>query len=216
MRVSGSAEAVKRTFALDDVPQLDPRYNIAPTQDVAAIRAGEEGTRSFVMLHWGLVPKWAKERAIGNRMINARAESLADKPAFRNALRKRRCVILASGFYEWKKQGGGKAPYYITPADGRPMAFAGLWERWDKGEGPLDTCTIITTDANALVAPIHDRMPVILPPEAFEAWLDPHGHDAAALSRWLLPAPPESLTARIVSRAVNDARSEGPELIAPA
>ena len=124
------AEAIKRVFALDDFPGIEPRYNVAPTQDVPAVRAGEEGARSFAMLHWGLVPKWAKEKAIGNRMINARSESLAEKPSFRDAFRKRRCLVLADGWYEWQVSPGGKQPWFIRMKDASPFAFAGLWVRW--------------------------------------------------------------------------------------
>ena len=214
-------EAIERVFGVPDSPEVEPRWNIAPTQYVPVVRVDREGRRVLRMLRWGLVPFWSRDESIGNRMINARAETLSRNAAFREAFEQRRCLIPVSGFYEWRREGRVRTPWFIESADGEPFALAGLWARWrPRGSGassePLDSCTIITTDSNALVAPIHDRMPVILPPEAFAAWLDPHGHDAAALARWLVPATREGLTARIVSSAVNDARSEGPELIARA
>jgi putative SOS response-associated peptidase YedK len=190
----------------------EPRYNIAPTQLVAAIRNGTDGNPEGVRLRWGLVPFWAREPSIGNRMINARADTIAGKAAFRDAWRKRRCVILASGFYEWRKQGGGKSPYFIAPPDGRPLAFAGLWEHWDGEGGPLETCTIITTDASRALADLHDRMPVVLPPDALRAWLNPSAAPDA-LHALLRPAPDEALAFHEVSRAVNSPAHEGPGLI---
>jgi putative SOS response-associated peptidase YedK len=214
-------EAIERVFGVAEAHEVEPRWNIAPTQYVPVVRVDREGRRVLRMLRWGLVPFWSRDESIGNRMINARAETLSRNAAFREAFEQRRCLIPVSGFYEWRREGRVRTPWFIESVDGEPFALAGLWARWrPRGSGassePLDSCTIITTDANALLAPIHDRMPVILPAEAFAAWLDPHGHDAAELARWLVPAPPERLTARSVSRAVNDARSEGPELIAPA
>jgi putative SOS response-associated peptidase YedK len=206
-------EAVLAVFGVELPFDVLPRYNVAPSQLVAAIRAGATGEPEGAQLRWGLVPFWAKDPAIGNRMINARAETLADKPAFRNAWRKRRCVILANGFYEWRKVGAGKIPYYIARDDGQPIAFAGLWERWEKSEAPLETCTIITTNANRTLRDIHDRMPVILPPDVLRAWLDP-GQPPEVLGRLLQPAPEELLATREVSRAVNSPAHEGPELIA--
>jgi putative SOS response-associated peptidase YedK len=179
---------------------------------VAAIRAGPAGPEG-VQLRWGLVPYWARDVAIGNRLINARAESLADRPAFRDAFHRRHCVVLASGFYEWRQEAHGRTPYYVAPRDGRPLAFAGLWERWDRGATPLETCTLITTEASRALAPLHERMPVILPPEALGAWLDPR-QPAAVLARWLGPAPEDLLLFHPVSRAVNSPANEGPGLIA--
>lgn len=206
-------EAVRDLFGVEFPEAFAPRYNIAPTQDVAAIRGTAAGAPEPAILRWGLIPSWAKDAAIGNRMINARAETLAEKPAFRNAFRRRRCVILATGFYEWRKTERGKTPFYIATPDDRPIAFAGLWERWEKGERPLETCTIITTDANRALRELHDRMPVILSPEATRQWLAP-GTGDAALAGLLRPAPESLLTCREVSRAVNSPAHEGPELIA--
>jgi putative SOS response-associated peptidase YedK len=206
-------EAVLAVFGVALPFDLAPRYNVAPGQLVAAIRAGESGGPEGVQLRWGLVPFWAKDASTGHRMINARAETLAAKPAFRNAWKKRRCLVLANGFYEWRGQGTGKTPFFVSRPDEQPIAFAGLWERWDKGDEPLETCTIITTAANRVLREIHDRMPVILPPDALHAWVDP-GQDLSVLSAFLQPAPDDLLETREVSRAVNSPAHEGPELIA--
>lgn len=208
------AEAVRRAFAVDDVPELGARYNIAPTQAVPAVRQREAGRRSVSMLHWGLVPSWAKERAIGSRMINARGETLAERPAFRRAYRSRRCILPADGWYEWQPGAAGKQPWFIRSRDDAPLGLAGLWETWREPEGgTLESCTIVTTDAAASIAHIHHRMPVVLPPEAYEAWLDPGEQDPQVLGRWLAPCDPARLRAHPVSRRVNSPRNEGPELI---
>ena len=210
------AEAVRRTFALDDVPDLEPRYNVAPTQSVPAVRAVEEGARALSLLHWGLVPKWAKERAIGNRMINARAETLAEKPSFREAFRKRRCLVLADGWYEWQVAAGGKQPWFIRMKDARPFAFAGLWERWkDPADGStLESCTIVTTDASASIRKIHERMPVVLAEQDWDRWLDTAFSDTETLAGLLRPFDPAALEAWPVSRQVNAPKNQGAELIA--
>lgn len=210
------AESVKRIFALDEQPALPARYNIAPTQDVPAVRAGEEGRRALVMLHWGLVPRWAEDRAIGNRMINARAESVADKPSFRDAFRKRRCLVLADGWYEWQVAPGGKQPWFIRREDARPFAFAGLWERWkDPADGSLlESCTIVTTDAAQSIRKIHDRMPVVLPDAEWDRWIDIAYSDADKLKELLRPFDAAALEAWTVGREVNAPKNEGPELIA--
>ena len=212
------AEAVKRVFALDDVPALEPRYNVSPTQDVPTVRAGEEGARAFALLHWGLVPKWAKEKAIGNRMINARAETLAEKPSFRDAFRKRRCLVLADGWYEWQVAPGGKQPWFVRLKDARPFAFAGLWERWkDPASGaPLESCTIVTTDAAESIRKIHERMPVVLAEADQDRWLDTAFSDTDKLSDLLRPCDPKLLEAWKVGREVNAPKNQGPELIAEA
>jgi putative SOS response-associated peptidase YedK len=212
------AEAVKRIFALDDVPELEPRYNIAPTQSVPAVRMGEEGARAFAMLHWGLVPKWAKERAIGNRMINARSETLAEKPSFREAFKKRRCLVLADGWYEWQVAAGGKQPWFIRRKDSRPFAFAGLWERWkDPAVGStLESCTIVTTDAAESIKKIHERMPVVLEESDWDRWMDTAFSDTETLSELLKACDPKTLEAWQVSREVNAPKNQGPALIAAA
>jgi putative SOS response-associated peptidase YedK len=213
-------EAIERVFGVVDPPEIEPRYNIAPSQFVPIVRVDRDGKRVLRMVRWGLVPFWARDESIGNRMINARAETLSTNAAFREAFEQRRCLIPVSGFYEWRRDGRASTPWYVESAAGEPFALAGLWARWRprnaaKEAPPLDSCTIITAPASALLAPIHDRMPVIVPAEAFAAWLDPQMHDPAALGRWLEMPRDEELTTRVVSRAVNDARSEGVELIAP-
>ena len=193
--MAAPGDQIAELFELSEVPELSPRYNIAPTQDVAAVRAADSG-RELVALHWGLIPSWAKERSIGARMINGRSETVAEKPSFRSALKSRRCLIVADGFYEWQKLGARKQPFFIALADRRPFAFAGLWERW-AGEGgePVESCTILTTTANEAIAPIHDRMPVILDREHHGVWLDRGVTDAAALLPLLRPQPAEAVTA---------------------
>jgi len=203
--MASPGEAVAELFELPVVPELAPRWNIAPTQAVAAVRADAAGGRELVGLHWGLIPSWAKERAIGARMINARAETVAEKPAFRAALRARRCLIVADGFYEWQKAGARKQPWYIRMRDGRPFAFAGLWERWAAGpDEVLDSCTIVTTTPNGVVAPIHDRMPVILERGDYAAWLDPGQRDPARLQPLLRPHPDVAMEAWPVGLRVNN------------
>ena len=209
------AEAVRRVFGVDDVPELEPRYNVAPTQDVAAIRAGTEGARAFVMLRWGLVPKWAKDRAIGNRMINARSESLAEKPAFRDAFRRRRCLVLADGWYEWQPAAGGKQPWYLRPKEPGPLSFAGLWERWtDPATGaPLESCTIVTTEAPEAIRRIHERMPVVVGEENRDRWLDTAFSDTDRLAEILAPPAGAEFETWQVGRAVNAPGNQGPGLI---
>ncbi len=163
--------------------------------------------------HWGLVPRWADDPAIGNRLINARAETAATKPSFRDAFRRRRCLIPADGFYEWKRQGGGKQPYYIRLEDDRPFAFAGLWERWEKAGAVIESCTILTTDANELLMPLHNRMPAILDREQFDRWLDPTIEDAKVLQPLLGPYPAERMIAYPVSTVVNSPRHDVAECI---
>jgi putative SOS response-associated peptidase YedK len=173
------------------------------------------GTAHLAELRWGLIPSWAKDESIGSRMINARAESLAEKPSFKRLLHSKRCLIVADGFYEWKQENGSKTPMYITMKDDEPFAFAGLWDTWKNPDGEeLRTCTIITTEPNALVAPIHNRMPAILLPDAREAWLDPSIKDDELLTHLLAPYPPEAMTARAVSRLVNDPKHDSPDVLA--
>lgn len=194
---------------------LAPRYNIAPTQTVAAIRAGSDGCRELIPLRWGLIPSWSKERATGAPLINARAESVATKPAFRSAFRTRRCLIPATGFYEWKQVGRAKQPFHIRLPDNRPFAFAGLWERWaPKGGEPVESCTILTTEANELLGTLHDRMPVILPQHAWHAWLDLELQDPQALEQLLVPFQDAPLRMDAVSSKVNNVRNESPDCIA--
>ncbi|AFL74949.1 SOS response-associated peptidase [Thiocystis violascens] len=196
---------------------LPPRYNIAPGSLLLAVRADPAGTRTFATLHWGLIPSWAKDRNIGYRTINARAETVAEKPSFRAAFRQRRCLIPADGFYEWQATGSGKQPYFIARRDRQPFAFAGLWETWtDPGTGKrLDSATIIVTDANDVVSPIHDRMPVILTPAAYGVWLDPTRTRPETLTPLLKPCDPAPWFAYPVDRRVNTPSEDGPALIEP-
>lgn len=194
---------------------LRARYNVAPTQLAPVVRADAEGKRHGALLTWGLVPFWAGDAGIGQKMINARADGVGSKPAFRDAFAKRRCLVPVSGFYEWHKLGEGarKQPYVIERADQRVFMLAGLWERWTKGATPLETFTIITTGANELLEPIHDRMPVILEPEAFDAWLDPGNSDADALTNLLKPAAAEGFRRRAVSTLVNSPKNDEPAVL---
>jgi putative SOS response-associated peptidase YedK len=207
-------------IGLDEAePELPPRYNIAPTQVVPVVRAGRRGGRELALLRWGLIPWWAREIEIGARMINAKAETVAEQPAFRNAFQRRRCLVPADGFYEWQRANGSKQPYLVGLKDGAPFAMAGLWERWDRGdplagEPPvIESFTIITGPANALVAPIHDRMPVILAPADYEAWLA--SPDLAIPQALLQPYPAEGMTAWPVSRRVNSVKYDDAECAAP-
>jgi putative SOS response-associated peptidase YedK len=190
------------------------RYNIAPTQPVPIVRSNPAGRREIALLRWGLIPFWSKDAKIAYRTINARAETIATAPAFRAAFKKRRCLVPASGFYEWKKLDGDKQPYFIGLRDGAPLAFAGLWERWDKGEAPVETFTIITGEPNSLVAGLHDRMPVILDPDDYDAWLT--AADTAIPQALLQPFPSQLMTAYPVSKRVNNARNDDPAMMEPA
>lgn len=192
-----------------------PSYNVAPTQQALTVTNGE-GRRAEYM-RWGLIPSWAKDASIGSRMINARSETVSQKPSFRNALQRRRCLVLADGFYEWQKAGKGKRPMRIVLGSREPFAFAGLWESWRDPQGDtVRSCTIITTQANDLLRPIHERMPVILPRDLEEFWLDSDVTDPAALSDVLAPYPGDLMEAYEVSTLVNRAANNGPELIVPA
>jgi putative SOS response-associated peptidase YedK len=200
---------------------LQPSWNVAPTNDIYVVLE-DGGVRHVAPHHWGLVPIWATSPSAGNKMINARAETLASKNAFKPAFRKKRCIVPVDGFYEWQKVPGQKVkqPYFISRADGEPLAFAGLWEQWrgpDRdGSERLRSATIVTTEANETMAPVHDRMPVILPPSAWDVWLDPAVSDLDLLGKLLVPAPPTLLTLRPVSTEVNSVRNHGPQLIEPA
>jgi putative SOS response-associated peptidase YedK len=197
---------------------LAARWNVAPTDDVYGV-VFRHGRRQMEVFHWGLVPLWAKDPSVGSRMINARAETVATRNAFRPALESRRCLIPADGFYEWRKQPGTrtKQPFFIRRADGQPMAFAGLWETWrDPQGGVLRSCTIVTTEANDDVAPLHDRMPVILEPRHWDRWLAEQDGDPSRLTPLLVPAAPGIVTLQPVGRLVNSVRNDGPELIEPA
>jgi len=225
---TSTSAQVAAFFAAEEVKteELPLRYNVAPSQQVYAIAerrprdGADQAQRQLGSFRWGLVPSWAKDPSIGNRMINARAETLSSRNAYKRALVRHRCIIPADAFYEWqvrelegKRQ---KAPYVIRHRDGSPLAFAGLWEVWhDAEDQPLRTCVIITTEANRLLAPIHDRMPVVLPPDAWDEWLDPENQDVSRLQKLLVPAPAKEFEAYEISTLVNNVRHEGPELIAP-
>lgn len=210
-------ESIARLFGVADAPEVEPHWNIAPTQFVPAVRARAGGERRLALLYWGLVPYWAEDKAIGARMINARGETLRDKTSFREAYRKRRCLVLADGYYEWQRSGAVKQPYFIHLASGEPFGMAGLWESWrDRASGErLESCTIVTTQPAASIAHLHDRMPVILPSAAHGEWLDPGNEDVVRLDRLLVPCDAASIAARPVSPRVNNARNEGEELIEP-
>jgi putative SOS response-associated peptidase YedK len=201
----------------NDVPDFRAGYNICPSQQILAVRAAHDRPgREGGLLRWGLVPAWAKDESIGNKLSNARSETVHEKPSFRAALKKRRCLIPANGFYEWRSVGGKKLPVYIRFRDERPFAIAGLWECWGKGEAPLETATLLTTSPNRLMEPIHNRMPVILAPEDFNLWLDPGITDVEALRHLFTPFAADEMIATEVSTAVNNPRNQGPELISPA
>ena len=209
-------EVIALQFGVDALPALQPRYNIPPGTPVLAIHAGDGKAREAGMLHWGLVPSWARERSIGNRMNNARAESAADKPAFRAAFRRRRCILPASGFYEWKAVDGRKQPYYIHAANDEDLlGMAGLYEDWAGPDGVLRSCAVITTEPNAVMQAIHDRMPVILPRDAYAEWLDPDHRDATLLQRLLVPCDPAQIRAHPVSTRVSRIGHDDPQLMGP-
>ena len=215
-------EAMRNLFDYENLPNLEPRYNIAPTQMVACIRAGDGGKRQLDFLRWGLIPCWSKDAAAGARMINARAETVSEKPSFRESFAQRRCLIAADGFYEWRMEDGRKQPFRIGMKGGLPFAFAGLWESWTAladGAGiaageTVETVTIVTTAANDKLRPIHARMPVILPQEAYGKWLDA-ANDRDSLLALLRPYPVESMAFYRVGPAVSNARNDNPDCIVP-
>jgi putative SOS response-associated peptidase YedK len=209
------ARQVAELFDLPFLDELRPRYNVAPTQQVLGVRlpAGGRG-REAALFHWGLVPAWAQDPSIGNKLINARCETAATRPAFRAAMRDRRLLIPADGFYEWKRAGKHKQPYLVELKVGGPFAFAGLWERWHPSGDVLESCTILTTNANDLLAGLHNRMPVILHPDDFDEWLDT-ARPPTQLARLWKPFPANELRVRPVSSVVNSAHHEGPDCVKP-
>ncbi len=230
---SHSADKIAEFFgaAFQGEATLPANYNVAPTQDVYAVVADAAGAREVQPFHWGLVPSWAKDIKIGSKMINARSETIAEKPAFKGLFKKHRLIIPMDGFYEWQQAGPGalltnagkpmKTPMFIHSSDGQMLAVAGLWAMWrDKAAGPdapwLHSCTVITTSANETMEPVHDRMPVLLSPDEWEEWLDPTNNDLDALQHLLVPAPNDVLVMHAVSTAVNNVRNTGPELVRPA
>lgn len=213
-----TVEMLQKHFPIDvaDI-QVTPNYNIAPTQEILAI-ARHQGENHLSKYHWGLVPFWAKDLSIGTKLINARSETAATKPSFRNAFKRRRCLIPSNGFYEWKGSKEKKQPMFLTLPDGRPFAFAGLWEIWDnkgKEKTPYRSCTILTREASESVRPIHHRMPVILKPEAFDAWLDPNDQDIDSLLAIIQKQIYTELRSVPVSKQVNSVRNNDPDNIKP-
>lgn len=203
-------------YSVESQLQWEPRFNIAPSQSIAAIRNDPDGDkRELAALRWGLIPSWADDIRIGNQLINARAETIVTKPSFKQASKSRRCLVLADGFYEWKKSGKTKQPYFIQMADERPFVFAGLWERWAKSQPAIESCTIITTTPNALVADIHDRMPAILSEATATLWLDRNVKDTDTLTPLLVPYPADKMVAYPVSPFVNSPQHDSADCIQP-
>jgi putative SOS response-associated peptidase YedK len=215
--LNSTAEDVAATFDLGEVLELRSRFNIAPTQEILVVRASEDGSRHGSLQRWGLIPAWAKDRAIGSRMINARAETVAEKPAFRAALRKRRCIVPASGFYEWRGKAGAKTPYYFKSRSNAVLAVAGLWESWKDPEGvAVESCTLITTEANQAVRETHDRMPVLLEARDFSLWLNPGEQTSERVLPLLVPCPSDWLESYAVSPHVNRVSNDDPSCTEPA
>jgi putative SOS response-associated peptidase YedK len=204
-------------FQLSEVPALAPRYNIAPTQPVAAVRLAREGTaRELVLLRWGLIPSWAQDPSVGSRLINARSETVAEKPSFRYAFKSRRCLVPADGFYEWQCQERGRQPFFIRMREGTSFAIAGLWEHWQGPEGEvIESCTLLTTAANEMMRLLHDRMPVILNPKDYDLWLDPAVQKREALLPLLRPYDAEAMVAYPVRPVVNSPANDSPLCIEP-
>jgi putative SOS response-associated peptidase YedK len=209
-------EAMRAFFRYLEQPNFPPRYNVAPTQPIPVVRTFE-GVRQFALVRWGLIPAWVKEPRGFSLVINARSDNVLDKPALRNAMRRRRCLIPADGFYEWKAEGDRRRPFAVRPRAGGPIAFAGLWETWTGPNGEeLETAAIVTTQASRALRPLHDRMPVVLAPEAYDMWLDCRAVDAQIASALLAPAPDNFFDAYEISPAVNRVTNDSPELLVPA
>lgn len=204
---------VAKWFGVEEVPELEPRYNIAPTQEITAVRETEDG-REMAFYKWGLIPSWAKDTSMGARLINARSETVREKPAFRHAFKQRRCIIPADGFYEWQRTDGRKQPFFFQMRDESPFGFAGLWEQWKGEEGQvINSCTILTTAANEVLRPVHDRMPVILRPDDYSLWLDHDTRKLEVVVDLLRPYPADEMTSYPVSTLINSPRSQGERLI---
>ena len=211
--VIASPEVLRALFGYAEQPNFPPRYNVAPTQPIAIVRL-MNGKRQFALVRWGLLPSWAKDPKAFSLLINARGETVTEKPAYKAAMKRRRCLIPADGFYEWKAAGHRKQPYYVRAKSGTPLAFAGLWETWTGPNGEeLETAAIVTTDANQTLAPIYDRMPVVIAPEQFDLWLGGPDEDTAAASALIRPAPDDLLEAIPVSSDVNRVANDNPKLI---
>jgi len=213
--ITTAPEAVRQLFRYREQPNFPPRYNVAPTQPVPIVRMAD-GQRHFALVRWGLIPSWVKDPKTFTLLINARGESVNEKPAFRNAMKRRRCLFPADGFYEWKGVAGRKIPYFARPKSGGPLAFAGLWETWTGPNGEeMETAAIITTDANKEMAQVHHRAPVIVPPEAFDFWLDTDKVDGKTAAAVIGPAPDGSMEVYEISTAVNRVANDSPALIEP-
>jgi putative SOS response-associated peptidase YedK len=209
------AKRLAKEFKVREVPEIKARYNIAPTQDILSVRQMED-EREAVFLKWGLIPSWAKDVSIGAKLINARSETVTEKPSFREAFKKRRCIIPADGFYEWQRTAGKKQPYFFQMHDERPFGFAGLWEKWKGEDGQvLETCTILTTEANEVLRPVHDRMPVILHPEDYEMWLANDARKIDLMKELMRPYPSSEMVSHPVSTLVNNTSNVGAELLNP-
>lgn len=210
------AQQLAQEFELGAVAAYPARYNIAPTATVACVVAGPDGRRALRPMQWGLVPPWSRDGRDGGRLFNARSETVAAKPAYREAFAQRRCLVPADGFYEWRRHGRDRQPFYFAAADGRLLALAGIWARWEyPGGEALESCSILTTDANGLMSPIHHRMPVILAPDDRQRWLTAPPAAVGDLTPLLTPPPESALRMHAVSPAVNRTGNDGPELIAP-
>jgi putative SOS response-associated peptidase YedK len=213
--ILSAPEAIRALFAFQERPHFPPRYNVAPSQPIPIVRLNE-GQRQFALVRWGLIPAWVKDPRAFSLLIIARGESVNDKVAFRNAMRRRRCLIPADGFYEWKREGNRTRPYFVRRRDRKPLAFAGLWETWIGPNGEeMESAAVVTTAANRTVAAVHDRMPVIVPPEAFDFWLDCTKVDAQTASALIAPAPENLLEVYEVSPAVNRTANDSPTLVEP-
>jgi putative SOS response-associated peptidase YedK len=213
--LSQTAEALAQDFHVQTVPEVEPQYNIAPTHMVLAVLYNPDSKkREFKRLHWGLIPSWAKDSKLGSKLINARAETVVEKPAFRSAFKHRRCLIVADGFYEWQQQAGRKQPFYFRLQNQQPFGFAGLWEQWESSaKQSIASCTILTTQPNELVQPFHDRMPVILQQQDYDLWLDPQVQTPEPLQPLLHPYPASSMSAYPVSTAVNNPKYNSQECV---
>jgi putative SOS response-associated peptidase YedK len=213
--LTSSPEVLRALFRYAEQPNFPPRYNVTPTQPIPIVRL-VDGKRQFALVRWGLLPSWVKDPKTFTLLINARGESAAEKPAFRAAMKRRRCLIPADGFYEWQAAGDRKRPFYVRAKSGAPLAFAGLWETWTGPNGEeLETAAIVTTQANRTLKPIHDRMPVIVPPEGFDLWLDGANVDATTAAALIAPAPEGLLEAYEISTAVNRTANDNPNLLEP-
>ena len=209
-----TADKLTQLFGEMPMPLLEPRYNIAPTQPVPIVRQDAKGRREMVLVRWGLIPSWSKGPDSRYSMINARAETVAQKPAYRSAFRYRRCLLPADGFYEWRAAGGGKQPYVLRSRDRAPLALAGLWEHWQDADGnEIESCTVLVREANAQVRPVHERMPVVIGPETFDLWLDIHAQKPQPLETLLAAQQPPELEIYPVGRAVNSPRNDNASLL---